>query len=322
MGAVFALGFILFVIILLLVIMAVGFCILSTGGTVSLISTFRKKRSSSDEGKQRKRRRDQIIGINITAIGVFAFIVPLIILVAFAVFIVSTVIQTGKSQRYFYSTVSTNTVLEETSDQLWDKGFDYEGNYYTRVFKMKLQVGDPNRKGVYANTSGDPITVYHYESKSGCSMFSMGDKLFCREDQIDQLEEYYHKGKFKYRIETQDEEDRNLMNKRELKFSGELFLGIYDRDSRIVEKCGNDYLDYFEQHDVNFVDHFELFQVSEDKMLTRIFEVHFTDVGDIYISHVSKVAGKDFRTKEVYLVTNKSAKKVLQNTLIYARSKD
>lgn len=148
-----------------------GIFILSVGGTVSIFSAFRKKRSSGGEDIQRKRRRNQIIGINITAIGVAIFLIPLVILVYSVVSIRTSVIETNKEQKYFYSTVSTNTVLEETSDSLWDEGIDYGGNHYTRVYKMKLQVDDPNRKGAYANTSGDPITVYHYDSKSGCSMF-------------------------------------------------------------------------------------------------------------------------------------------------------
>lgn len=147
----------------------------------------------------------------------------------------------------------------------------------------------------------------------------MGEKLFCREDQTEQLDQYYYSGTFKYCIETENMEEHYFTNK-SIQFSDELFFGIYDLDARIVEKCGDDYWDYFEEQDTNVVDRFVIYQTSQDEMFTRFFEVFFTDNGKVYITHKSNIAGDDFRSDDIAVVTSDSVKKALNSAFKLVRS--
>ena len=286
-----------FLLILILIPMLIGAIPFITG--IVLISGGTRRNAWSN--KQFK--TDLIIGIVLIAVGTSVANIPS----AFDVYDLAgtalTILHDNDRLSFYNAYVETGTKVEATEDSAADSGFDYNGMHYSRVNSMRVALHDSYRKEAAANLA-DEKTLFRYDNRSGCDLLCLKYSVYCPDEQMHALEEYFRNGEVTYVCCG----NRSYAKSFEPSISDDTFFFLYDTDPITVELSDNDI------HHSRFSDDpsqgYTLTQFSGDKELERSFCVVRGADGEVYIHSISALSGSD-SLEAVYRVIDPTVSRFL-----------
>lgn len=298
MGFVFFLGFVVIALI-------IGVISLSIGITILIARSAKKKNTL------KKNMPTKVAGITFIVLG---FLVGGIPLTFIGVITISGVLHQKHSQAeksYYDRCVETNAIITGAGDSFLDDGFYYNNMHYTAINCMSVEYLDENRTEAVANSSDRQLTVFNYNSPSGCSLLCIKDNIYCCDNELNTLDEYYRNCKFTYTYEYYDDKDKFQNTK--IDFYDDLFFLIYDLEPEFTTECSDDFYCFFEDNNYKSKTHFMLQQVSSDKAFSRSYYVDVTTTGDVFIHGIKSVYRKEWANYAVYKIKDPYAIKALSN---------
>lgn len=269
MGAVFTLVF-------LMIIVGIGAIPILTGIILLAVWGYKRRRNPEEKHKGMKRA-----GIILIIIGVLILASPVIAVMLYLYKSHLEWLQNEKAEKYSTTYIDTGVEITAKENQIY-KGFDFQDKYYVKVSAMEVEYEDEGRGEAVANVADSEMTVFDYDSPSGCDMLCIERDIYCWEEEKEELEEYYRQGEFKYQISFEDPMEK--VYQKEVDFENDVFFGLYDVKTDYTEMT-----DYYEgklgTEDILGRPRsiYELKQSSVDGEFNRGFEVVIFQDGEVYL---------------------------------------
>lgn len=276
MGVVFFLGF-------AAVCIAIGIVPLIVGIVILVRRAIQKKKTGE------KYRKRFIAGLALTGFGsVFAglpilFIAGILLMNVLAIPLdIMDDISYAKEEAYFDKYVETGKTIDSSVDKLdREDFFILDGRRYVQVLGMATKYKDKHRGDAVANipfkgaTRFDkPMTLFQYKTDFSDSLLSLRDYVYCPEDELNKLMDYYHGETFQYTCDDADD------NEFKISFEDEAFFDVMELTEGKLEKCSDK-----EFNKAVDKDGFTLEQKSEDGLFDCFFAVFVTDQ-EVYVSGI------------------------------------
>jgi hypothetical protein len=278
--------FLLFLILVPLLIGAIPF---SFG--IVLISG----RGSVNTRKNQYYKTDLVIGIVLIVIGTSVANIPMAFDVVDMTGTVQTIFQDKMRLDFYNAYVKSDATVDATEASAYESGFDYNGMHYTRVNGMKVTLHDPFRKDAAAiDTKADEKkTLFRYENQSGCDLLCLKYSIYCPDEQINTLDEFFRDGELTYVCLDNSRYSKSV----EENITDGYFFCIYDMDPSVVEACSGDHSQY-KYLSSDPTAGFMVTQISGDKELERSFCVEIGIDDEVYIYSISAFSGSN--SSDVY----------------------
>ncbi len=272
MGAVFFLGFVL-------IIVAIGIVPLILGIVLLAIRGDKKRRNP-----EKKYGGMKVWGVLFTTMGGIIVGIPtltVLLIVGSGIVMggVDTVLTTIE-ESYFGKYVDTGITIAADFEDVYEEGFAYEGKHYTVVNAMYLEYKDENRGEAVANLEKKK-TVFLYENAADCDMLCIRENIFCSDEDIEKLNDYYRQGEFKYSVSFYDDKDEDI--EKEIDFSDEAYFTVFDMDQEMIQEVVNEE----EEGDWDDMLSFHLEQNSEDELVSRSMYIYVTPEQEVYVDVIS-----------------------------------
>lgn len=212
-----------------------------------------------------------------------------------------------KEEIYYNTFAFTKDVIEGTEFNHSDEGFYYQGKHYTLVGAMTVQYKDEYRGKAVARLKDSKATVFRYNHPSGSDMLCAMYGVYCSDEDMDELSDYYSKGEFKYEISYYESPAYDIET--EMEISNDLFFHLYKADSSKMKLA-------IEEHDKVEEDETPettiwLTQHSMDGRFSRTLAVDITSENDIYVLGRTTECNSPEEIGErgnVYLITDQKLK--------------
>lgn len=288
MGVIFFLGFVL-------TIVAIGAATAFVGILILAIRSVRKRKTG------KKHRVSKILGTICIVAGGLTAIIPLALVALIVGGGAVMSIFDAREEAYFSKYVKTDTVVEASEDS---DCFECKGEKYVPVNCFYVTYRDKNRKEAVANLKQEEGTVFRYQHPSGCRLLCIYDSIYCWEDDMEKLKEYYCNGQFNYVCEYYDGEDGDEEpHEMKVAFSDDLFWELCEKKTEKLKLVSKDRSNY----DLEILYQFDIEQNRTEENMSRYLFVTVSTDGGVYIDQAEPLVGDEKNTDYLYLVTDKAA---------------
>ncbi len=212
---------------------------------------------------------------------------------------------------YFFAKEDTGNILKEDGENVYTNGIIINDKKYIAVDAMSLEYGDKNRTEAIANYKNGK-TIFRYEHPSGCDMVAYIYGIYCNENDIEKLDQYYRQDEYRYYAYNSD--TYFLPEKwNEVYVDDSFFFEIFEGEKKNMEKCTIEEYEGIEDQ-VGRKKYFSLEQRSKDGMFERKFSVGILKDGNVYIYVINNPFNiKKYENDYSYLVTDSYTKERLIN---------
>ncbi len=216
----------------------------------------------------------------------------------------------------YYSTyVETKETLSSTySDILSDRAIEWNGKKYIEIFGMTHLYQDEYRKDGVTNSAVDAtegqFTVFRYEHPSGCDMLCMRDLIYCAEEDISSLENYYRQGPFVYKVYSMLDNEYLTEN---AEIPDVMFFELFDLNTQKLSAYSQTDYDW-KMYKNGTAQYYKIEQYSEDERFCREVEIDISSKQEVFLRNISSSYANEGNRMQggVYLVGDP----ILQKQLI------
>lgn len=280
---------VVFFLVFALVCIAIGIVPL-VAGIVILVRRASQKRKTG-----KKYRKRLIGGIALTGFGAVFAGLPLLYIAGILFLDVLMMpldwfssMMDAREEAYFNKYVETGTMVESQGNEAGEWEFVLDGRRYVYIQGMEVGYKDKRRGDAIANIrirEGDleedadkTLTLFEYRTDFSNCLLCLWDNVYCQEDELNKLKDYYSQEKFQYTCEYIDKhEDTHDF---QADFADEAFFDVIETAKEKLVKCSDK---EFEEEVGE--EGYSLEQKSEDGLFRCGFAI-FVSGQKVYISGI------------------------------------
>lgn len=271
---------VVFFLVFALICIAIGIIPLIAGIVILVRRASQKKKTG------KKYRKRLIGGIVLTGFGAVFAGLPILYIVGILSLNVLMMpldwfdaMMTVREEAYFDKYVKTGTMVALQGDNDGEWEFTLDGRRYVYIPGMKVEYKDKRRGDAIANikVSDDvlegyinkTLTLFEYTTDFSDGLLCLRDCVYCKDEELNKLEDYYSQEKFQYTCEYVDKHDESHDFKTD--FADEVFFDVVQTAKGKFEKCSDE--EFWEAIDED-VEGYTLEQTSEDGLFRCDFGIY------------------------------------------------